>query len=88
MQKQMIGEKLFPAVAKYQPVFAGRITGMMLEIDNSELLNWFESAQLLENKIGEALRVLEGVEPTLAGVRLGESGAMETGTEETGLLHG
>jgi len=59
VQKQMIGEKLFPAIAKYQPELAGKITGMMLEMDNSELLILLESDQQLKNKVEEALRVLE-----------------------------
>jgi len=63
VQKQMIGEKLFPAIAKYQPELAGKITGMMLEMDNSELLILLESEQQLKNKVEEALRVLESAKP-------------------------
>eukprot|EP00448_Togula_jolla_P003047 CAMPEP_0170595252 /NCGR_PEP_ID=MMETSP0224-20130122/14457_1 /TAXON_ID=285029 /ORGANISM="Togula jolla, Strain CCCM 725" /LENGTH=630 /DNA_ID=CAMNT_0010919409 /DNA_START=125 /DNA_END=2017 /DNA_ORIENTATION=- len=59
VQKQMIGEKLFPAISKIQPELAGKITGMMLEMDNSELLILLESEQQLKNKVDEALRVLE-----------------------------
>merc|ERR1719164_180067 len=43
VQKQMIGEKLYPAIARIQPELSGKITGMMLEIDNSELLMLLES---------------------------------------------
>merc|ERR1719394_962610 len=59
VQKQMIGEKLFPAITKYQPELAGKITGMMLEMDNSELLMLLESEQQLKAKVDEALRVLK-----------------------------
>lgn len=58
-QKQMLGEKLFPSIAKYQPELAGKITGMMLEMDNSELLILLESEQQMKSKIDEAMRVLE-----------------------------
>eukprot|EP00927_Polykrikos_kofoidii_P082216 TRINITY_DN810_c0_g3_i1.p1 TRINITY_DN810_c0_g3~~TRINITY_DN810_c0_g3_i1.p1 ORF type:complete len:615 (-),score=141.08 TRINITY_DN810_c0_g3_i1:294-2138(-) len=58
VQKQMIGEKLYPQVAKFQPELAGKITGMMLEMDNSELIMMLESDSLLKVKVDEALRVL------------------------------
>merc|ERR1740139_1726959 len=63
VQKQMLGEKLFPAVSRYQPELAGKITGMMLEMDNSELLMLLESEQQLKSKVDEAMRVLEGGRP-------------------------
>ena len=62
MQKQMLGEKLFPAVAQHQPALAGQITGMMRERDNSELLILLESESQMKNKVDEALRVLDGQE--------------------------
>lgn len=64
VQKQMLGEKLFPAISRYQPEFSGKITGMMLEMDNSELLMLLESEQQLKAKVDEAMRVLEGGRPT------------------------
>merc|ERR1719159_1605377 len=61
VQKQMLGEKLFPMVSKIQPELAGKITGMMLEMDNSELLMLLESEAQMKTKVEEALRVLETV---------------------------
>merc|ERR1712070_1093418 len=58
VQKQMIGEKLYPAIAKIQPDMAGKITGMMLEMDNSELLMLLESEGQMRAKVLEALQVL------------------------------
>jgi polyadenylate-binding protein len=60
MQKQMLGEKIFPLISRMQPEMAGKITGMMLEMDNSELLILLESPDQLKMKVDEALRVLEG----------------------------
>merc|ERR1712137_358049 len=59
VQKQMIGEKLYPAIARIQPELSGKITGMMLEMDNSELLMLLESETQLRAKVDEALKVLE-----------------------------
>merc|ERR1712061_569433 len=38
-QKQMLGERLFPLIQGMYPELAGKITGMLLEIDNSELVH-------------------------------------------------
>jgi polyadenylate-binding protein len=60
MQKQMLGEKIFPMISRIHPEMAGKITGMMLEMDNSELLMLVESPDQLKAKVDEALRVLNG----------------------------
>lgn len=58
-QKQMIGERLFPQVAKLQPDLAGKITGMLLEMDNAELLMLLDSTDALAAKVDEAIQVLK-----------------------------
>lgn len=59
-QKNMIGERLYPLIqAGAFPVLAGKITGMLLEMDNAELLNLLETPVQLQAKITEAIQVLE-----------------------------
>jgi len=68
--KQLLGEKLFVEIAKHEKDAAGKITGMLLEMDNTELIMLLEEKSALRKKISEALLVLKQ-----AGIN--QSGAAE-----------
>jgi len=67
-QKQMLGERLFPLISRIcKDGDVGKITGMMLEMDNTELLMILESEELLASKVQEAAAVLrqaKGAQPS------------------------
>lgn len=50
-QKQMLGEKLYPIIQAAQPELAGKITGMLLEMENSEILHMLEDNTSLNDKV-------------------------------------
>ncbi|KAI0273747.1 hypothetical protein BC834DRAFT_1030395 [Gloeopeniophorella convolvens] len=58
-QKQMLGEVIYMRIVPSQPELAGKITGMLLEMDNSELLHLLESPDAMGAKVNEALAVLQ-----------------------------
>ena len=58
-RKNIIGERLYPLISLVQPKLAGKITGMLLDLDNAELLHLIESPNALNDKIAEAMQVLE-----------------------------
>ncbi|XP_034446037.1 embryonic polyadenylate-binding protein-like isoform X2 [Hippoglossus hippoglossus] len=58
-QKQLLGERLYPMIHALHPSLAGKITGMLLEIDNSELLHMLELPESLHSKVDEAIAVLQ-----------------------------
>ncbi|KAH5346660.1 polyadenylate-binding protein [Parastagonospora nodorum] len=58
-QKQMLGEALYPKIHEMQPELAGKITGMLLEMDNSELINLTADESALRAKVDEAMSVYD-----------------------------
>jgi len=58
-QKQMLGEVIYMRIVPSQPELAGKITGMLLEMDNAELLHLLESPDAMAAKVNEALSVLQ-----------------------------
>lgn len=57
-QKRMLGEALFPLIQAMTNQ-AGKVTGMLLEMDQGELLHLLEDQVALKGKVDEAVEVLE-----------------------------
>ncbi|KDR81662.1 hypothetical protein GALMADRAFT_239752, partial [Galerina marginata CBS 339.88] len=57
-QKQMLGEVIYMRIANSHPDLAGKITGMLLEMDNNELLHLLDAPEAMNAKVNEALVVL------------------------------
>lgn len=57
-QKQMLGERLYPQIAEMQPRLSGKITGMLLDMENTEILHLLESPEALSERVEEAVAVL------------------------------
>ena len=75
-QKQMLGERLFPLIHRLDPHLAGKITGMLLEIDNAELLHMLEDHNSLKEKVSlEPVLILVG--PLILAAGPGSSGCSQ-----------
>lgn len=68
-QKQLLGERIYALIEKLFPNHkdAGKITGMMLEIDNAELIMMLQDGDLFRNKVEEAFTVLTNAQNNAAG---------------------
>ena len=58
-QKSMIGELLYPMIESYEPSSAAKVTGMLLDMDNADLLHLLESPDLLSSKVTQAVQLLQ-----------------------------
>eukprot|EP00754_Rhynchopus_humris_P015534 Rhum_TRINITY_DN14452_c9_g1::Rhum_TRINITY_DN14452_c9_g1_i2::g.92475::m.92475/K13126/PABPC; polyadenylate-binding protein len=58
-QKNMLGERLYAKIKQTDQANAAKITGMLLEMDNAEILNLLDSPELLKSKVMEAVAVLK-----------------------------
>ncbi|KAJ6796046.1 polyadenylate-binding protein 8-like [Iris pallida] len=60
-QRTMLGESLYPLVDQLEHEFAAKVTGMLLEMDQTEVLHLLESPETLKAKVAEAMDVLRNV---------------------------
>lgn len=54
----MLGEQLYPLVERLEHTHTAKVTGMLLEMDQTEVLHLIESPDALKKKVGEAMSVL------------------------------
>ncbi|KAL1817754.1 hypothetical protein ACET3Z_020328 [Daucus carota] len=77
-QRTMLGENLYPLVDQLEHDHAAKVTGMLLEMDQTEVLHLLESPDALKAKVAEAMDVLRNVSQSntadqLAGLSLNEN---------------
>ncbi|KAK4405205.1 Polyadenylate-binding protein 8 [Sesamum angolense] len=58
-QRTMLGESLYPLVEQLEHEMAAKVTGMLLEMDQTEVLHLLESPESLRAKVEEAMEVLK-----------------------------
>ncbi|XP_041994090.1 polyadenylate-binding protein 2-like [Salvia splendens] len=66
-QRTMLGENLYPLVEQLEPETAAKVTGMLLEMDQTEVLHLLESPEALKAKVAEAMEVLRSVSQQQSG---------------------
>ncbi|KAI5604202.1 hypothetical protein POPTR_001G304000v4 [Populus trichocarpa] len=66
-QRTMLGENLYPLVEQLEPEAAAKVTGMLLEMDQTEVLHLLESPEALKAKVNEAMEVLRTVQQQATG---------------------
>jgi len=60
-QRTLLGESLYPLVEQLERNQAAKVTGMLLEMDQTEVLHLLESPEALKSKVAEAMDVLRNV---------------------------
>ncbi|XP_067014137.2 E3 ubiquitin-protein ligase UBR5 isoform X4 [Anabrus simplex] len=58
LHQQQLGERLYPKVQALRPSFAGKITGMLLELTPAQLLMLLASEEALRQKVEEAVELI------------------------------
>ncbi|KAK4958997.1 Protein phosphatase PP2A regulatory subunit B [Elasticomyces elasticus] len=80
-QKQMLGEALYPKIHAQQPELAGKITGMLLEMENQELLGLTTDDEALRAKVEEAMNVYDEYVKNQSGPGENTGAQQPNGTE-------
>ncbi|PHT31810.1 Polyadenylate-binding protein 8 [Capsicum baccatum] len=61
-QRTMLGECLYPLVDQLKNEHAVKVTRMLLEMDQTEVLHMLESPEVLKAKVPKAMEVLRNVQ--------------------------
>lgn len=72
----MLGENLYPQVEQIEPEAAAKVTGMLLEMDQPEVLHLLESPEALKAKVAEAMEVLRSVAQSHVGNTADQLGSL------------
>uniref|UniRef100_A0A7N0UCF2 PABP n=1 Tax=Kalanchoe fedtschenkoi TaxID=63787 RepID=A0A7N0UCF2_KALFE len=59
--RTMLGENLYPLVEQLEPKMSAKVTGMLLEMEKTEVLHLLESPEGLKAKVAESMEVLRSV---------------------------
>ena len=57
-RKNILGEQLYKLISASNPSQAGKITGMLLELDTSEVLHLIGTPAVLTDRVSEAIEAL------------------------------
>ncbi|KAF2291078.1 hypothetical protein GH714_019653 [Hevea brasiliensis] len=76
-RNEMLGDHLYPLVKRLQPDHVAKVTGMLLEMDQTEVLHLIESPDALKKKVAEAMQVLREASASVVGDQLGSLGLTE-----------
>ena len=87
-QKQILGETLFPIIYRKYPQQAGKITGMLLELEISELLFLLDSGEQLNAKMEEAYEVLQKYQVSVLAAGAYGQGLQQTTGARMGEMRG
>ncbi|KAG8228758.1 hypothetical protein J437_LFUL008199 [Ladona fulva] len=68
--QQQLGERLFPKVQLLRPMFAAKITGMLLELTPPQLMMLLASEEALRQKVEEAVELILAQEQEMASEAL------------------
>ncbi|CAH8309284.1 unnamed protein product [Eruca vesicaria subsp. sativa] len=58
LKLQILGEQLYPLVEKHEPVHVAKVTGMLLEMDEAEIMHLLESPEALNIDCAVLLKII------------------------------
>uniref|UniRef100_A0A7N5JPF7 Polyadenylate-binding protein 4-like n=1 Tax=Ailuropoda melanoleuca TaxID=9646 RepID=A0A7N5JPF7_AILME len=72
-QKSILGEKLVPLVQSIHPTLVGKISGILLEMDDAEILHMLKYPEFLRAKINEVILILQSNQAQVIALKANNS---------------